>query len=49
MLREAAGEYLKRREAEAIASRYRAGYRDIVSLDNELDGWAGSGTWPAGE
>ena len=49
VLREAAAAYLKRREAEEIASRYQAGYRDVAALDDELEGWAGSGTWPAGE
>ena len=49
VLREAATDYLTRREAEAIAGRYRAGYSDLSSLEDELDGWAGGGTWPAGE
>ena len=49
VLREAAAAYLKHREAEEIAGRYQAGYGDVAALDDELDGWAGSGTWPAGE
>ena len=39
--REAAAEYLKRQDAEDIARRYRAGYRDTSSLDDELEGWGG--------
>ena len=39
VLREAARVYLRRREAEEVASRYRAGYRDISALDDELEGW----------
>ena len=46
VLREAAAEYLKRREADEIARRYRAGYRDSATLDNELDGWPDEGAWP---
>ena len=46
VLREAAAEYLKRQDAEDIARRYRAGYRDITDLDNELEGWAAEGAWP---
>ncbi len=40
VLRQAAAEYLKRRDAEEIARRYRAGYRDPSALDDELEGWA---------
>ena len=46
VLREAAAEYLKRREADEIARRYRAGYRNADALDHELDGWADEGAWP---
>ena len=46
VLREAAVEYLKRREAEEIAQRYRAGYRDTTALDEELGGWSDEGAWP---
>ena len=46
VLREAAADYLKRREADEIARRYRAGYRDAAALDNELDGWPDEGAWP---
>ena len=46
VLREAAAEYLKRQDAEDIARRYRAGYRDASSLDDELEGWAAEGAWP---
>lgn len=48
VLREATVEYLKRRDAEEIARRYQAGYRDTAPLDDELAGWASQGTWPAG-
>lgn len=46
VLRDAANEYLKRQEAEEIARRYRAGYRDMADLDDELAGWSDEGTWP---
>ena len=46
VLREAATEYLKRRDAEEIARRYRAGYCDTSSLDDEFKGWAAEGAWP---
>ena len=46
VLREAAIEYLKRQDAEEIARRYRAGYCDTSSLDDEFEGWAGEGAWP---
>ena len=46
VLREAANEYLKRREADEIARRYRAGYRDTADLDDELAGWVDEGAWP---
>ena len=46
VLREAAVEYLKRREADEIARRYRTGYQDVTALDDELDGWPDEGTWP---
>ena len=46
VLREAAVEYLKRREADEIARRYRAGYQDTASIDDELAGWSDEGAWP---
>ena len=46
VLREAAVEYLKRREADEIARRYRTGYQDVAALDDEFDGWSDEGTWP---
>ena len=46
VLREAAVEYLKRREADEIARRYRAGYQGTAALDEELGGWSDEGTWP---
>ena len=46
VLREAAVEYLKRREADEITRRYRTGYQDVAALDDELDGWSGEGAWP---
>ena len=46
VLREAAIEYLKRRDAEETARRYRAGYQDTATLDDELGGWSGEGAWP---
>ena len=46
VLREAAAAYLVRKDAEDIASRYRAGYGDVAVLDAELDGWASESVWP---
>ena len=46
VLREAAAEYLKRREADEIARRYRAGYRDTAALGDEFHGWPDEGAWP---
>ena len=46
VLREAAVEYLKRREADEIARRYRTGYRMTATLDDEFDGWSDEGAWP---
>ncbi len=46
VLREAAADYLKRQDAEEIARRYRAGYCDTSSLDDEFEGWAAEGAWP---
>ena len=40
VLREATVDYLELRDTEVVARRYRAGYRDTSTLDNELDGWA---------
>ena len=47
VLREAAVDYLRRQDAEEIARRYRSGYRHTASLDDELEGWAAEGVWPA--
>ena len=46
VLRQAASEFLKRREAEEISLRYRQGYQDATTLDDELGGWADEATWP---
>ena len=46
VLREAATEFLKRKEAEEIALRYRQGYQDTALLDGELGGWSDEGAWP---
>ena len=46
VLREAAAEFLKRHEADEIAQRYRAGYRNAAAIDDEIDGWPDEGAWP---
>lgn len=46
VLREAAADFLKRKEAEEIDRRYREGYADVTGLDCELEGWAAQGVWP---
>ena len=47
VLREAAIDYLKRRDAEEIARRYQVGYRDTAAPEDDMDGWAAEGVWPA--
>lgn len=52
VLREAAAEYLRKKDAEEIDRRYRAGYGDggaapdAPGIDDELNGWAAEGAWP---
>ena len=46
VLRQAAIEYLRRREAAAITARYQAGYGGAESINDELEGWASEGAWP---
>ena len=46
VLREVAAEYLERRDAEEITQRYRAGYEDSATVDDELGGWADEAAWP---
>ena len=46
VLREAAADFLRRKEAEEIDRRYREGYSDTSELDRELVDWAAQGVWP---
>ena len=49
VLREAAADYLARKDAEEIDRRYQAGYRDAPAapaIEDELDGWSAEGAWP---
>ena len=46
VLREAAADFLKRKEAEEIDRRYREGYADRAELDCELKDWTAQGVWP---
>jgi len=53
VLREAAADFLKRKEAEEIDRRYREGYADLAGGDcalghrvGEFEGWADQGVWP---
>lgn len=46
VLRQAAAEYLQRRQAAAIAARYRQAYADGEGLGEEFADWAREGTWP---
>ena len=43
VLREAATEHLRRRDAEEIARQYRAGYGSTIPIDEELEGWSDEG------
>ena len=53
VLREAAADLLKRKEAEEVDRRYREGYAELALGDcglgeraGELQGWAAQGVWP---
>ena len=46
VLREAAADFLARKDAEQVDRRYEAGYRGAASIDDELDGWSAEGVWP---
>ena len=45
VLREAAADYLARKEAEEIDRRYEAAY-GAAPVGEELDGWSAEGVWP---
>ena len=46
VLREAAADFLARKEAEEVDRRYEAGYGGTPSIDDELEGWSAEGVWP---
>jgi metal-responsive CopG/Arc/MetJ family transcriptional regulator len=46
VLRRAVAEYLKRRNHEAIATKYREAYGAGTGLGKDLEGWEGEGQWP---
>lgn len=46
VLREAVKAWLRKKEAESIDARYRAGYRIEPKIEVELAGWADEGVWP---
>lgn len=46
VLREAAADFLARKDAEEVDRRYEAGYRGTPSIDDELEGWSAEGVWP---
>lgn len=46
VVRRAVDDYLRRREQEDIANRYRDAYSDTRSLGEELEGWTDEGVWP---
>lgn len=46
VLREAVRAWLRKKEAESIDARYRAGYRMEPKIEEELAGWADAGVWP---
>lgn len=46
VLRQAAREFLRRRESEEVDLRYAAGYGGSDSVQTELRGWDQEGTWP---
>lgn len=45
VLREAAADYLARKEAEDVDRRYEAAY-GAAPVGEELDGWSAEGVWP---
>ena len=46
VLREAARDFLRRRETEGVDRRYAAGYGGSDSVGTELRGWDQEGAWP---
>ena len=46
VLRRAAAEYLRKRRARATSDAYRRAYSKREDLGDDLEGWAGEGTWP---
>ena len=46
VLREAAADFLARKDAEEVDRRYEAGYGGSRSIDDELEGWSAEGVWP---
>ena len=46
VLREAARDFLRRRETEEIDRRYAVGYGGSDSVQTELRGWDQEGIWP---
>ena len=47
VVRRAVDRYLRQREQEAIARKYANAYAATNRLEDELDGWAEEGAWPA--
>lgn len=46
VLREAAADFLARKDAKEIDRRYLAGYGGATPTGDELDGWSAEGAWP---
>lgn len=46
VLREAARDFLRRREAEEVDRRYTVGYGGSDSVQTELRDWDQEGVWP---
>ena len=46
VLREAARDFLRRRETKEVDRRYAAGYGGSDSVRTELQGWDQEGAWP---
>ncbi|TVR55985.1 MAG: ribbon-helix-helix protein, CopG family [Spirochaetaceae bacterium] len=46
VVRRALNQYLRKKEDEAIAARYRAAYKDAETLNQELGEWVAEGEWP---
>ena len=46
VVRRALNLYLRKKEDDAIAARYRAAYMNAETMNKELSDWVAEGEWP---